>query len=209
MAAVTSSTVPADPQSSTSSLASVTSQFLETTRSITSTARQQWISGQIQLNDAQASIDSILPAAQNLKYALDAHLQTPALRELITAELRYYLASSLGDLASTSPHVETSPSSIITVYAILDATTAYQLVELVDDGLTLTFIEEINERLTVDSACQVFEYLESRVAFLTAVSHPKHIVRRLQILIPVLIVYSFPGPLTFPRQRARLSTPIE
>ncbi|CAO1638492.1 unnamed protein product [Sympodiomycopsis kandeliae] len=152
-----------------------TSIFLDSLQSLTSSTIQSWQDGQLPLSDAKSSIDRLLPLVSDLNSRLESELSLNSIddntrsllqltrKELITSELRHFLTSSIRDdttLSSSSP-------LLLTIYAILDITTTLQETDQIDSGTTLLFIEELNERFTIDSCILIFEYLESRVAYLT------------------------------------------
>lgn len=156
---------------SSSALTSSASLLLDTTRFLVAQTRNRWTHGELDLNDGSASTAAQSSEVETLKETIASQIGPtawPAFRDIAAAELRHLLAATLGDqvrVESSRPPVDVP--TLLNIYAFLDVTTAYQQAELVDGGLALTFIEEINERLTVDSACQVFEYLESRADVLT------------------------------------------
>lgn len=158
----------ADPSSSSVSphaLANGVAALSQATHALVSSLTSQWQSQHIDPENPEAVFAYLIPEAQRLQTSLQQSLRSESawtsFRELAAAEVRLILSVDLGDV------VNLDERTTQLVYSFLDVVTAFQEAALVDASLSLLLIEEINERLTIDSASTVFSYLESRVSWLT------------------------------------------
>lgn len=136
-----------------------------TIHSLSQTLISLWQGQRLGLDDAETSFASLIPECQGVQAELQQTLTSEAawstFREMAAAEMRWMLFASMGNC------VDLDEASTLQLYALLDIVTALQETNLVDGSLSLSLIEETNERLAIDSATIVFGYLESRVAWLT------------------------------------------
>ncbi|CAO1627093.1 unnamed protein product [Jaminaea pallidilutea] len=127
----------------------------------------RWNAGEIDIDDAEASLAALQPIIAELEASIGAFWKgadaasSAVLREVAAASLRLAISTTLQD------RVDLDAGAVRDLYATLDSVVALQEADMVDGGLALSIIEEINERLTVESAMLVFGYLESRVTPLT------------------------------------------
>lgn len=162
------------PSSLRQSIAHATNTFTSALDSLSASLSQHWLDQSLDIHNAEASLNLVSPKVTQLLAELEKILNTSkttdslvwtTFKEITAAQIRLHMAATLGNIV-----VLDDQQSILFLYANLDVATALQEVDLVDGSLSLLLIEEAMERMTVDSAGKVFEYLESRVTYLTRVS---------------------------------------
>jgi hypothetical protein len=196
-------------------LATATATFTAALSELSSSLRQRWVSGELAFDDADSSITALVESTRSLKTELQKSLTFAdetttsstwtTFREVAASQVRLQKSNALKGT------VVLSEGDSLLVYSHLDAVTSLQEVDIVDGALALQIIEEVMERLTVDSACRVFGYLESRVSYLTRVSRCSYVIMSVRKLTCVLVLptSAASGPFSFSRQRSRPASPAE
>lgn len=106
----------------------------------------RWNAGEIDIDDAEASLAALQPIIAELEASIGAFWKgadaasSAVLREVAAASLRLAISTTLQD------RVDLDAGAVRDLYATLDSVVALQEADMVDGGLALSIIEEINER---------------------------------------------------------------